>query len=122
MVSFTLRQVTSIVDGPAYQVLNEVTAATNADVFVFVYDASSQKFSHYATAADVEQYPTSLALAQVMGQPFYRLASVTRTWTSVSDMNDDLSDTMRRVQSLANELNAQQGSLIIDRTTVIQGV
>lgn len=121
MVSFSLRQVTSIVDGPAYQVTNQVTAATGADANAFVFDASSQKFSHYATAADYEQWPVSFELAQVMNLGFYRLASVTRTWKSVAEMNDDLSDTLRRVQALADELNDQQGSLIIDRTTLIQG-
>lgn len=121
MVSFTLRQVTDIVDGPAYKVTNQVVAATDTDVYAFVYNAASQKFSHYAIAADMQQWPTSLALAQVMGTQFYRLDSVVRTWPSVEEMNNDLAETVRRVQALADELNQVNGSLIIDRTTVIQG-
>jgi hypothetical protein len=121
VVSYTLRQVTAIVDGPAYKVTNQVLAATDADVYVFVYNAASQKFSHYALAADVEQWPTSPQIAQVTGAQFYRQNSVERVWASVQEMNADLDDTIRRVQALADELNAQRESLIIDRTTVIQG-
>lgn len=121
LVIFTLRQVTTIVDGPAYQVANQVDGAVGADTFVFVYAAASQKFSHYATAADMAQWPTSYTFALVQGTKFYRLAAVTRIWASVSEMNADLDDTLRRVQALADELNAQRGPLTIDRTTVIQG-
>jgi hypothetical protein len=121
VVSFTLRQVTDIVDGPAYKVTNQVVAATDADVYAFVYNAASQKFSHYATAADMQQWPTSLALAQVSNIAFYRLDTVERTWATVGEMNDDLAETVRRIQALADELNQVNGSLTIDRTTVIQG-
>jgi hypothetical protein len=121
VVSFTLRQVTAIVDGPAYKVTNQVVSATDSDVYAFVFNAASQKFSHYATAADMQQWPTSLALAQVTNAEFYRLDTVVRTWPSVEEMNDDLADTVRRIQRLADELNQVNGSLTIDRTTVIQG-
>lgn len=121
MVTFTLRQVTSILDGPLYQVASQVTQAVDADVNAFVYNAASQKFSHYATAADVEKWPKSLALAQLSGAEFYRLDSVTRSWPTVGEMNDDLADTLRRVQALADELNQVNESIIIDRTIVVQG-
>lgn len=121
MVSYTLRQVTAVVDGPAYKVTNQVTAATNSDVNTFVYNAASQKFSHYATAADMQTRPIGYPMAQALGAEFYRLDSVVRTWPSVAEMNNDLSETLRRIQFLADELNQANGSLIIDRTTVIQG-
>lgn len=121
MVSYTLRQVTAIIDGPAYQVTNQVTAATDSDVNTFVYSAASQKFSHYATAADMLQLPVGYPNAQLLGAEFYRLDNVVRAWASVSEMNNDIAQTMRRIQSLADELNQVNGSLIIDRTTVIQG-
>lgn len=101
-------------------VTNEIVSAVGADTFVFVYSAATQAFSHYAVAADME-LPTSYELAQVTGAKFYRLAKLTRTWDTVNGMTVDLSDTMRRVQSLADELNALVGPLTIDRTTTIIG-
>lgn len=121
MVSYTLRQVTAIVDGPAYKVTNQVTAATDSDVNTFVYNAASQKFSHCATAADMLSYPIGYPVAQVLGATFYRLDSVVRTWPTVAEMNNDLAETVRRTQALADELNQMNRSFIIDRTTVIQG-
>lgn len=121
MVSFTLHQLTSIVDGPQYQVLNEVVAATDASPAVYVYETATQKFNHYAAAADMEQWPDSLEKAQVTSMAFYRLPAVTRTWDTVARMNADLDMSIRRLQSLTDELTAQRGSLVVDRTTVITG-
>lgn len=121
MVTFTLNQVTSIVGGPRYQVVNTVTAATDASLAVYVFETVTQRFSRYAAAADMEQLPDSLEQAQVLGFPFYRLPTLTRVWDTVQRMNADLSTSLYRLQSLADQLNAQQGSLIVDRTTVVVG-
>ena len=126
MASFTLRQVTSLVDqaypkAPQYRVTNEVTAAAGASPAVYVFKATSQEFSNYASAADMARWPDSLALAQVSGVAFYRLPAVTRTWDTVEQMNEDLSMSLRRLQSLADEMSAQQGALVVDRTTVVVG-
>lgn len=121
MVTFTLHQVTAIVTGPAYSVTNEVTMATDASLAAYVFQTDTQTFSHYATAADIETWPDSLTSATFSGAAFYRLSSVTRTWETVVEMNTDLATSIQRLQSLADELNAQQGALTIDRTTVIQG-
>lgn len=121
MVSFTLRQLTSIVDGTRYQVLNEVTAAVDASPAVFVYETSTRRFTHYAAAIDMTQLPDSYEKAQVLGAAFYRLPAVTRTWDTVQRMNADLAMTLYRLQSLADQLNEQQGSLVLDRTTVVVG-
>lgn len=124
MVSFTLRQVTSIVDGaagPTYRVVNQVTETLGAGPGVFVYAVATKAFSHYATAGDVELWPDSLEEAQVRNLAFYRLDSVSRVWASISEMNEDLDTTSRRVQMLANELTARRQAIVIDRSTVIQG-
>lgn len=121
MVTFTLRQLTSIVDGTKYQVSNEVTAATDASTAVYVYKTATKLFSNYASAADMEQWPDSYEQAQVLGKPFYRLPQVVRTWDTLSQMNVDLSESVRRLQSLADELTAQHGAISIDRTTVVAG-
>jgi hypothetical protein len=67
------------------------------------------------------QWPDSLALAQLSGVAFYRLSQVIRTWDTVALMNEDLAMSLRRLQFLADELNAQQGALVLDRTTIVQG-
>lgn len=121
MVSFTLRQVTNIVDGPKYEVINEITAAVDASPAVYVFKTVNQEYSNYASAADMMQWPDSYEMAQISNLPFYRLSSLTRTWDTVQQMQLDLSESIRRLQSLADELNAQQGELVIDRTTVIVG-
>ena len=122
MVTFTLHQVTAIVDGPAYRVTNEVTAAQDASPAAFVFKTVNQAYSHYATAADMEQWPDSYDVATLTGKAFYRLPRLVRTWDTVVAMNVDLTATLRRLQLLATDLNARQDSLTVDRTTVVQGV
>lgn len=121
MVSFTLRQVTAIVDGPAYQVSSTVEAATNASPAVFVYAAIDQAFSHYAAVADMDQWPDTYEIAVVTGALFYRLPTLVRTWDTVAEMERDLADTLRRVRTLQADMTARVGDLVIDRTTVIAG-
>jgi len=120
VVSFTLRQVTSIED-TVYRVINTVTAAEGASPAVYVYKTVSQTYSHYAAAADMEIWPDSYTTAQLLGVTFYRLATLSRTWPTVRERNADLTESVRRLQALADELNAQQGTLVLDRTTVVVG-
>lgn len=121
MVSFSLHQVTSIVDGPGYQVTNEVVAATDASPATYVFATATQAFSNYASAADMEKWPDSYDEAFLQNKQFYRQPKLIRTWKTVAEMNADLDMSIRRLQSLADELTAQRGDLVIDRTTVIQG-
>ena len=125
MVSFTLRQITSIVDqdaeAPLYGVQNQVTEATGASAAVFVYKTTTQAFEHYATAGDMDKWPDNFEEANSSNLAFYRLDSVMRTWASLTEMYEDLDMTTRRVRFLANELSQQQGEIIIDRSTVIEG-
>ena len=108
MVTFTLRQTTSIVDGPRYQVVDQVTSATGASLAVYVYITASQLFSHYANAADMEQWPETSGAATLANLMFYRQPSVTRSWSTVALMNDDLAMSLRRLQYLADEINQIQ--------------
>jgi hypothetical protein len=123
MVTFTLRQVTAFVgaQGTQYQVTNEVTAATDASPATYVYKTATQAFSHYASAADMQSWPDSYDEARLLNREFYRAATVVRTWDTVAQMNVDLDMSKRRIQSLADELTAKRGDLIIDRTTVVTG-
>jgi hypothetical protein len=121
MVSFTLQQATSIVNTNQYQVINSVIAAVGSDPNIYVYNASTQRFSHYASAADMTQWPTSPDVANMLKVAFYRLSSVTRTWDTVGDMNEDVALSLFRAQSLANELTEQQGSLVGTTVTTVTG-
>ena len=112
---FTLRQVTSVV-GPAYQVVNTV-----AEVAPYVYATDTQKFSHYASAADMSRWPDAYAVAAIVSAGFYRQPSVTRVWRTAQQMLIDLSESKRRLQSLADELDAQVASFTTDTTTMVTG-
>jgi len=118
-VSFSLRQITSVVTGPLYRVNNTVDAATDASLMIFVFKTTTQEFSHYATVADIETYPDTYAQAVSDGAAFYRLASVVRDWGTVEEMEADVAMTLSRTQFLANELNAVQVGVSSDTTTVI---
>jgi hypothetical protein len=118
-VSFSLRQITSVVDGPLYRVNNEVSTAVGASPAVFVFKTLTQTFSHYATVADLENYPDTYAQAASDDTAFYRQTSVTRDWETVELREADIALTKTRLQFLANELNTLQASLASDTTTVI---
>ncbi len=124
MVSFTLRQTTSLVDqandAPLYRVINQIVGAIGASPAVFVYKVATSAFEHYANAADMERWPDSREEALVRGLGFYRLDNVSRTWASLEDMYEDLDTTLRRVRSLANELSAQRGVVETVRETLIE--
>jgi hypothetical protein len=118
-VSFSLRQITSVVTGPLYRVNNTVDAATDAPIQIFVFKTLTQVFSHYATVADLETYPDTYAEAVADDLAFYRLAEVERDWETIEEMESDVAMTQSRVQFLANELNAVQVGVPSDTTTLI---
>lgn len=125
MVSFSLRQVTSFVDqanaAPLYRVVNQVIESTGASPCTFVYKTVTQQFEHYASAADMAQWPDNYEEAVINNLAFYRRSEVSRNWETLAEMYEDLDTTSKRVQSLANELTQQRGDLTIDRTTLIEG-
>ncbi len=121
-VSLTLRQTvqTSVVSGGAsYVVTNVVESSTGIDPSVFVFKTDTQAFDHYATAPEMDSLPNSWEAAAAAGLGFYRLSSVTRTWTTISAMNEDLSLTKARLGALARETSQIQGAIVTDQTTVI---
>lgn len=121
VVVFTLRQITSVLDGPIYRVRNEVTAAENASTSVFVYRTSTAEFDHYASARDMTLWPDSRAAAQTAGLEYYRQTFVQRDWESVTELVSDVNLSWERVQLLASELTEEAGLLTIDRTLVLEG-
>lgn len=123
VVTYQLRQQTSVQDGPLYRVNNSITEAVGSSPAVFVYKTDTLAFDHYATVADLETWPDSYDQAIVLGAGFYRLSSVQRDWPTIQRMNEDLGLTVARVTGLAKQLSAVQGSVTIDRTvTITEGI
>jgi hypothetical protein len=120
-VSLSLHQVTSVTDGPAYKVLNEITAAQGISPAVFVYKAATQKFSHVATLRDMSLWPDSYDFALQFNKPFYRLTLSLRTWKSPDGMQEDVAETARRVARLLADYNNYQASVATDVTTTFTG-
>lgn len=124
MVSFTLRQVTSVIDqdgqAPAYRVTSQVTSATGSSLAIFVYKAADIAFDHVAGAADMERWPDNREAAVAGGLGFYRLDNVARAWPLLSEMRVDQVEIQRRTRSLARELADQRASAETDETIVIE--
>jgi len=120
-ISFTLHQVTTALDGPLYRVFQEITAAVNSSKAVFVFKTSTEEFDHVATIMDMRTYPDSYAQAVIDGVDFYRLEEVTRDWSTVALMVEDVTMGYNRVQLLASSLTDEEGLLEIDRTVVLTG-
>lgn len=120
-VKFTLHQVTQVLDGPLFRVTHDVDAATEADTGVFVFSTATQKFDHFASPADVANYPVGYDAANALGAPFYRAAAMTRDWTTAPEMQADLAAAQARIAALARDLTALNGQLTIDQTVEIGG-
>lgn len=124
-VSLTLHQTTSVTqndNGASYQVTSIVEAAHGIEREVFVYRTDTKRFDHYATPADLAIVPTSLELAIADRLPFYRQDSLTRKWSSLELMQDDLAVTETRLRGLAREVSVQGSAAVIDKTITIVGV
>lgn len=118
-VSLELNQVTSVVDGPLYRVKNTVVAATNMQKEVFVFKTATKKFDHYATVADMNAWPDNYDDAKNQNATFYRAAIVQRDWKTTNDMQSDVEITRARLGSLVQQMNALNGSVNSDTTTII---
>lgn len=86
-----------------YQVTDTVTASTGIPPEVFVFKVADSTFDHVATVLDVVTYPNSLVAASAAGQPFYRLATVTRTFPLVNQAQDFAASLVSRMKTLASQ-------------------
>lgn len=118
-VTFTLHQVTQVLDGPLYRASNEVTMATESDVNVFVFATATKVFDHYANPSEMANTPIGWDAANVAGSSFYRQSSVVRDWNTAAEMQTDLTTTQARLAALAEDLTTLNGQLTIDQTIVI---
>jgi hypothetical protein len=118
-ISLQLNQVTSAASlaGQAqYTVTNQILSSVGVDPAVFVFYTTTGIFSHYANPADLNNYPNTLQDAQALSAKFFRQPLLTRTWSTIDQMQDDLSMTQSRLQRLLNSLNELQGELIVNQT------
>lgn len=122
-VSLTLHQTTMVTPASgrtSYQATNVVEASFGIDKAVFVFRTDTQGFDHYATPADLETVSTSRDLALAERQSFYRQDRLSRTWPTLSLMQDDVAVTRSRLRGLAREVSQALGPAAIDTVTVIE--
>jgi hypothetical protein len=117
----TLRQRTEITTENKYRVIDEVTAATGIGQAVFVFKVSDDSFSHYATVADMVNYPDNKADAKTAGIRFYRQATATRDWDSIELANSQKQTSQDRINILILEWDNYNEGFVADETVVISG-
>lgn len=119
--SITLDQTTRIAqndDGSdLYIVENQVVAATNISMSVFVYKVSTEDYSHMATQYDLANYPETLAEALTANLEFYRQPGVNREFTSVYLARDFASVINQRVNALVQDVERTATSFNVGKQT-----
>lgn len=117
--SITLRQKTEITTENTFRVTDEVTAATGIGSAVFVFKVSDSSFSHYATVADMVNYPDSKDAAKTEGVGFYRQTIAVRDWSSIETANLQKQTSQDRVNILLLEWDRYLADFVADETVVI---
>lgn len=103
---------------PVYTVINNITATANIDDACFVFQTSGTLvFDHVATPLDIITYPDSQAAAAAASLPYYRLASVTKSFNTVEEAQDFADTVKSRLKSLANEYQVVVATFIGSEST-----
>jgi hypothetical protein len=100
-VRIDVRQIRTTETGPLYRVTTMVTYVTGIDRNVFVYDTTTEEFSHVAAVWDIETYPTSRSAAQEAELSYYRQSTATVDYTTVAVASAAAAYTLARIDSLA---------------------
>lgn len=117
-ISITVHQVTSVEGPDTYRVDNEVTASTEVNDHIFVFN-TEDVFSHVATAYDMSSFPTTKALAITAGLSFYRASSVIKDYDRISDAANFAVHSLQRVDALVQELQTLLDGFVHDITHTI---
>ena len=104
-ISLTLGQVRTIEQNNTYKVVTSVTAASGIPAEVFVFNTSSQTYSHVASTFDMVTYPDAANINQ--GVAFYRASSATLTSTNVEEAADVASQLKTLVADLVTAYAAE---------------
>lgn len=106
--SITLDQTTRIAKADAgfdvFIVENQIVAATNVSMSLFVYKAGTQEYSHIATQYDVANYPETLAEALAQNLEYYRQSLANRQFVDVYVARDFASVVAQRLNALVQDL------------------
>lgn len=114
-----LRQKTEITTESKYRVTDEITEATGITSAVFVFKVSDSTFSHYATVADLVNYPDSKSAAQTAGVGFYRQTTAIRDWDSIELANSQKQTSQDRINILLLEWDRYIDGFVADETITI---
>ncbi len=120
--SLTLNQVTSVVTGPSYRLVNTITSATDIDSNVFVLAAADDSFNHCAYVADLEMYPADKAEAVAAGLGYYRADTVTIDKDTVEDAVAQKADIVTRLNILVSAWDDYVADFADDVTVTIPEV
>lgn len=113
-VSITVDQTNQVIDEGAgvvsYAVSFEITASEGIPLALFVYSTETQAYEHPATINALESYPDTYEEAVALGIDYYRQASVTRSYTLLTDAINFSNVTRSRLQTIVTALPLAQTS------------
>lgn len=106
-------------DSLTYKVECEITASDGVENELFTYVTADESYSHPSTVMDLEFYPNTKAEAVTNNLDYYRQATVTREFDSMSDALTFSNVVRSRMQTLANDIPLTQGNLFVGPQTYV---
>jgi hypothetical protein len=113
-VSITLSQVRSVIDQGdgrvKYRVANQIVAAANLTLALFVNDVDPDDYSHIASLYDLNAYPEDRNEAINLGLDYYRRSDATQDYDSIDDAVHFAAVVKQQLAYLAPVVAAAQGT------------
>jgi hypothetical protein len=113
-VSIALSQIRTIVDQGdgqvKYRVANQITAATDITLALFVNDVDPDDYSHIASLYDLDAYPEDRTEAIARGLDYYRRADATQDYDSIDGALHFAHVVKQQLTYLASAAAAAQGA------------
>lgn len=121
-VSITLEQTNTTYNDqdnqPVYKSENEIIASEGIPLALFVFAVSDDSFSHVATTRDIEAYPASKAEAITAGVDYYRQATASREYDTITSAQAFALQVRTRLQYLSNDYPAAKDAFVGTNTYV----
>lgn len=118
--SLTHTQVRTNPSDGVYVVVDTVGSSVVIPREVFVYATlGTLVFDHVATVLDIQTYPNSQAAAVAGNLPFYRLATVTQTFSNVDVAEDFATMLVQRMSTVAREYDLVVNTFVGTDTNVV---
>lgn len=102
-VLIEVKQVRTVLEGPAYQVDTDVVRTQNIDQNIFVFNTTTDAFEYVATAFDMQTYPNTKNQAELDGKAYYRGKQAVVQYDDESVATEAAAYTLARTQHLARE-------------------